>query len=102
MLAGFSVLPVGVGGEFRKHIAAVVDVIDKSGLKYKLGTMQTIIEGDQEEVMQVIMQCHKLMMEQAGRVITSITIDDRKGAVDRLEGKVADVEAELGRPVHRE
>jgi uncharacterized protein YqgV (UPF0045/DUF77 family) len=52
--------------------------------------------------MRVIMQCHNLMMEQAGRVITSITIDDRKGSVDRLEGKVADVEAELGRPVHRE
>jgi uncharacterized protein (TIGR00106 family) len=102
MLAGFSVLPVGVGGEFRKHIAAVIDVIEASGLNYKLGTMQTTIEGDQEEVMRVIMQCHNLMMEQAPRVITSITIDDRKGNVDRLEGKVDDVEAELGRPVHRE
>jgi uncharacterized protein YqgV (UPF0045/DUF77 family) len=64
--------------------------------------MQTTIEGDQAEVMRVIMQCHNLMMEQAPRVITSITIDDRKGNVDRLEGKVDDVEAELGRPVHRE
>ena len=51
MLASFSVLPVGVGEELREHIAAVVDLIDGSGLTYKLGAMQTTLEGDQAEVM---------------------------------------------------
>ncbi len=102
MIASFSVLPVGVGEELREHIAAVVNLIDGSGLTYKLGAMQTTIEGEQAEVMEVIMRCHNLMKDQAPRVLTSITIDDRKGATGRLEGKVADVERVLGRKVNCE
>ena len=102
MLASFTILPMGVGEELREHIAAVVDLVDGSGLDYKVGAMQTTVEGDQAKVMDVIMQCHNLMMERAPRVLTSITIDDRKNAADRLEGKVADVEAVLGRKVAHE
>ncbi|WP_462326085.1 MTH1187 family thiamine-binding protein [Desulfoplanes sp.] len=102
MLASFSVLPVGVGDELREYIAAVVDLVDGSGLAYKLGAMQTTIEGDQAEVMDVVLRCHNLMKEKAPRVLTSITIDDRVGASDRLGGKVADVEGVLGRKVSSE
>jgi uncharacterized protein YqgV (UPF0045/DUF77 family) len=37
------------------------------------------------------------MRESASRVYTSITIDDRDTAVERLKGKVTDVERVLGR-----
>jgi len=37
----------------------------------------------------------------APRVLTSITIDDRRGATGRLEGKVRDVEQVLGKPLSR-
>ena len=102
MLASFTIVPCGAGDEFKEHIAALMEVIDASGLNYKLGAMQTSIEGEQNEVMKVIMQCHNLMMERAPRVLTSISLDDRAGAVDRLEGKVADVEEVLGRNVRTE
>ena len=48
MLASFSIAPVGVGEALSKHVAEIVDIIDKSGLKYKLGAMQTTVEGDDE------------------------------------------------------
>ncbi|PIE68957.1 MAG: hypothetical protein CSA21_04590 [Deltaproteobacteria bacterium] len=102
MLASFAVIPVGEGEELQEHIAAIVELIDASGLPYKLGAMQTTLEGDQSQVMDVIMRCHNLMRERTSRVLTSITIDDRKGAVDRLEGKVRDVETVLGRKVNHE
>jgi len=102
MLASFTILPFGVGEELKEHIAAVVALIDASGLDYRLGAMQTTIEGDQAEVVELIMQCHNLMMKRAPRVLTSITMDDRKGAVGRLQGKVADVEDVLGRKVDHE
>jgi uncharacterized protein (TIGR00106 family) len=102
MLASFTIVPVGVGEGVKEHIAAVVDLIDASGLDYRLGAMQTTIEGEQSEVMELIMRCHNMMKERAPRVLTSISIDDRTGAVDRLQGKVEDVEEVLGRKVGRE
>ena len=99
MLASFSIAPVGVGENLSDRVAAI---IDKSGLKYKLGAMQTTVEGDDAEVMALILQCHRHMRAKAKRVITHIAIDDREGAKDRLMGKVADVEKVLGRKVSHE
>ena len=99
MLATFSVLPVGVGEALSEHVARIVDIIDASGLDYRLGAMQTTVEGSEDEVMQLIMRCHRAGREAAPRVFTSITIDDREGATGRLTGKVDDVERILGRSV---
>ncbi len=102
MLASFSIVPIGVGEELAEHVAKVLDVIDKSGLPYKLGAMETTVEGEPDEVMALIMRCHSLMLEGAPRVLTHIAIDDRKGATGRLEGKVRDVESVLGRELSHE
>ncbi|HUU53877.1 MAG TPA: MTH1187 family thiamine-binding protein [Armatimonadota bacterium] len=102
MLASFSVVPIGVGDELREHIAKVLDFIDKSGMPYRLGAMQTTVEGEPAEVMALIMRCHTLLLEAAPRVVTHIAIDDRKGATGRLEGKVKDVEQVLGRELSHE
>lgn len=102
MLASFSISPVGAGEALSKHVAEIIDIIDKSGLKYKLGAMQTTVEGDDAEVMALILQCHRHMRAKASRVLTHIAIDDREGAKDRLTGKVADVENALGRKLSHE
>lgn len=97
MLASFSIVPVGEGEEIREDVAEVLELIDRSGLPYRLGAMQTTVEGDETAVMGLIMACHRKMRERANRVLTHIAIDDRGGAVDRLTGKVRDVEEILGR-----
>ncbi len=102
MVVSFSVVPVGVGEELKGYIAKLLDVIDQSGLPYKLGAMQTTVEGEEAEVMALVMRCHRLMAEMVPRVLTHITIDDRADAVGRLEGKVMDVEAALGRRLSHE
>ena len=102
MLASFSIVPVGTGEELKADVAAVLELIDRSGLPYKLGAMQTTVEGDEEKVMALIMACHHKMRERASRVLTHITIDDRAGAAGRLSGKVKDVEDILGKELSRE
>ncbi|HDQ40011.1 MAG TPA: MTH1187 family thiamine-binding protein [Desulfonatronum sp.] len=101
MIAGFSIVPVGTGEELKEMIAELVPVIERSGLEYVMGAMQTTIEGEPERVIQVIMECHDHMKTLAPRVLTHIAIDDRQGAVGRLQGKVDDVETVLGRSVSR-
>ena len=102
MLASFSVVPVNAGEALSEHVANILALIDESGLDYRLGAMQTTIEGDESEVLGLIMRCHHAMRESFPRVLTSITIDDREGAKGRLTGKIADVERVLGRELSHE
>ncbi len=101
MLASFAVVPMGTTGGVKNLVAEALAIVDASGLPYKLGAMNTTIEGEADEVMEVIMRCHRRVLELAPRVLTSITIDERKGAVGRLEGKVKDVEEALGKKLER-
>jgi uncharacterized protein (TIGR00106 family) len=101
MLACFSVIHLGAGESISKHVAKLVDIVEKSGLDYKLTSMGTMVEGSWEEVMAVIKKCHQASRKVVPRVYTVITIDDRKGAKGRLEGKVKSVERVLGREVRK-
>ena len=102
MLASFAVVPMGKQDGVKELVAEALAIVDQSGLPYKLGAMHTTIEGDAQQVMEVIMRCHNRVLELAPRVLTSITIDDRKGASGRLDGKVSDVEQVLGKKLSRE
>lgn len=101
MLAEISFIPMDVGVSLSKHVAEVLDIIDRSGLSYKTGPMGTIVEGDWDEVMELIKKCHYRLLEVSPRVYTRIVIDDRKGATGRLEGKIASVEEHLKRKLKK-
>jgi uncharacterized protein (TIGR00106 family) len=102
MLASFSVVPVGAGEALSEHVAKILALVDESGLSYRLGAMQTTVEGNEDEVIALIMKCHKAMRTSFNRVLTSITLDDRADATGRLTGKVDDIEKVLGRKLSRE
>jgi uncharacterized protein (TIGR00106 family) len=81
------------------EVARVIDIIDRSSLPYRLTAMATIIEGEWDEIMAVLNKARKMLRRTHSRVYISMVIDDRKGAKHRLTGKVASVEAKLGRKV---
>ncbi len=101
MLVEFSVIPVGGGESIGEEIAKVIDVVDKSGLPYKASPMGTAVEGEWDEVMGVIRDCHKAVVGDGLRAFTSITIDDRPGTVNRITEKLASVERRLGREIRK-
>lgn len=100
MLADFAVIPMGVPN-VKELVAEALKIVDASGLSYRLGAMHTTIEGDSDQVMDVILRCHRRVLELAPRVLTNISIDDRKGAGGRLRGKIEDVEKILGKQLSR-
>jgi uncharacterized protein YqgV (UPF0045/DUF77 family) len=63
--------------------------------------MGTVIEGEPDKVLDVILSCHRRVLELAPGVLNNITLDDRKGATGRLQGKVHDVEQILGKRLSR-
>jgi uncharacterized protein (TIGR00106 family) len=101
MIAEFSVVPVGKGEELAELVAGVVDIIDRSGLPYQVTAMGTLVEGEWDDVLALVKECHFKMRRQGARVLTRISIDDREKAVNRLTGKVRDVEKVLGRELRK-
>jgi uncharacterized protein (TIGR00106 family) len=100
MIVEFSVWPM-VGPSVSEHVAKVVKLVDDSGLPYKLNAMGTVVEGDWDDVMGLIKKCHKLLAGETERVITNISIDDRKGRSQRITGKVESIERILGKEVKK-
>lgn len=87
------------GASVSAEVAKVIDIIDRSGLPYRLTAMATIIEGEWEPVMKVINRARLMLRRNHNRIYIIITIDDRKGAKNRLTGKIASVTRQLGREV---
>src|SRR5213594_5041071 len=96
-IAEFSITPIGKGVSVGKYVARCVDIVDRSGLGYRLNPMGTVVEGPFDEVLSLIARCHKAVAKDCERVSTIIKIDDRKGASGELDGKVRRVEAAVGR-----
>lgn len=101
MLVEFSIFPISGSVSKGKAVARIIDIIDKSGLPYKTHAMGTIVEGDWDEIFRLIKKCHFELRKNYPRVYTTINIDDRKGAKNRIKGKVNDIEKILKRKIKR-
>ncbi len=100
MLVQLTMFPTGrksvsVSGD----VAKVIDLIDRSGLPYRLTAMATIIEGEWAPIMRVVNKARLMLKKNHDRIYISMVIDDRKGAKNRLSGKITSVETKLGRRV---
>lgn len=101
MLAEFSVVPLGKGESVSQYVAECLKIVEASGVPYRINPMGTVLEGDYDRVMDVIKQCHSRVMSMSTRCITSIKIDDRKGADRALESKISSVEKLVGKTLSR-
>jgi len=102
MLVQVAMFPLDKAGtSVSADVAEVIDIIDRSGLPYKLTPMATVIEGEWDEVMEVINRARLKLAEQHSRIYMTMAIDDRKDARGRLTGKIASVEQRLGREVDK-
>ncbi len=97
VLLEFSMTPLDKGESVSEYVARSLDIIDRSGLPYRLTPMGTILEGEWDAVMAVVSACHERMRQDCARVSTSIRIDYRAGRSGRLAAKVEAIEKRLGR-----
>ncbi len=101
VMVEFSVVPVGKETSLNRAVSHVLKIVAESGVNYKANPMGTVLEGSWDEVMSVIKKCHDEVMKEGERTLTSIRIDDRRGAEQRMEKKLASVELKLGMKVNR-
>ena len=101
LLAEVSIWPMDKGESVGPYVARALDVIDRSGLAYKLGPLGTCIEGEWAEVMAVIQKCYEVLATDCHRIACTVKMDWRKGQSGRLESKVSSVEKKLGRKLKK-
>lgn len=76
MLAELSIIPVGEGTHISEQIAIALKFVDASGLPYQLTPSGTCIEGEWDQVMSVIRQCHERVRSISPHVMTLIKIEE--------------------------
>ena len=91
-----SVIPIGTGkASLSKYIAGALKILEKSRVKYELTAMGTIIEGNLDDVMPIVLKMHKSVLRDVKRVVTMIKIDERKDKKLSIKGKVETVKRKL-------
>ncbi len=92
-----SIVPIGIEStSMSSYVAGAIRVLEKTSLKYELTAMGTIISGDLDKIFAAIRQMHESCFA-AGtmRVLTRISIDDRRDRASSTEQKIRSVREKL-------
>jgi uncharacterized protein (TIGR00106 family) len=101
VLLEFSMAPLEKGPSVGSYVARSLEIIERSGLDYRLHAMGTIVEGEIDDVLAVLKQCLQAMAADCERITCTAKLDYRQGASGRLESKVSSVEERLGRELKK-
>lgn len=97
VLLEFSIAPLEQGASVGNYVARCLDIIDRSGLDYRLHAMGTIVEGELPQVLAVLQACFDALATDCDRITCTAKLDYRRGHSGRLATKVTSVEEQLGR-----
>lgn len=100
-LLEFSMSPLDKGPSLSQYVARSLEIIDRSGVPYRLNPMGTVLEGEWDEVFGVVKSCFDRMSEDCDRISVSIKVDYRKGKEGRINTKIESVEAQLGKKLSK-
>lgn len=96
MLIAFSVSPLGGESDsVGRAVADAVRVVRESGLPNETSAMYTSVEGEWDEVMDVVKRAVEAVQAHAPRVSLVLKADIRPGHTGQLRAKVERVEEHL-------
>jgi uncharacterized protein (TIGR00106 family) len=94
MLVAFAITPLGVGESVGRQVAQSIRIVRDSGLPNRTDSMFTTIEGEWDEVMDVIRRAVEAV--DAPRVGLTLKADIRPGVTGAITSKVESIERHLG------
>lgn len=98
VLLEFSMFPTDKGESVGKYVSRIIDLLDKSGITYKLTPMGTIIETETlDEALDFVNQAYKTLDIDCNRVFSSIKLDIRKNQTNRIIEKIKSIEKHIGK-----
>jgi uncharacterized protein (TIGR00106 family) len=90
VIADYTIIPIGHGPSVSAKVAIAVKLIRESGLKHQLHPYGTILEGNWDEVMNVVKKCHEVLhADGVERIHSALKIgtrtDKKQSATDKLK-----------------
>ena len=101
VLLEFSMSPMDKGASVGQHVAGSLDIIDRSGIAYRLNPMGTVLEGEWDECFDVVQSCFRKMATDCHRITCTIKVDYRRDGEGRLDAKTESVQQRLGRSLRQ-
>ncbi|MDD2567793.1 MAG: thiamine-binding protein [Thiovulaceae bacterium] len=104
VLMEFSMFPTSdecrEGASVAKQVSKIIDMIDKSGVAYKLTPMGTVVEtASMREALELVERAYE-QLEGCERVYSCLKFDIRKNCENRLVSKIDSVQKVLKREVN--
>ena len=96
VIADLCIVPLGVGVSVSSQIAVCERILHDIGLKTHVHAYGTNIEGEWDEVMRAVKQCHE-QLHRAGtpRISTTLKIGTRTDRTQSMTDKVRSVEEKM-------
>ena len=96
VIADLTVIPIGVGVSLGSYVAECERIIRKAGLNARLHAYGTNIEGEWDEVMAAVKECHRVLHSMGvPRVSSTVKLGTRIDREQTMEDKVRSVEQKL-------
>jgi uncharacterized protein (TIGR00106 family) len=93
----FSMIPLDKGASYSEYVAGSMNLIEESGLDYRMNPMGTVVEGEWDELMALLTRCYKRLEAISDRVMVTVKFDCRKGVSGALDKKIRSVEEKVGK-----
>jgi uncharacterized protein (TIGR00106 family) len=96
--AELEIVALGTGStSMSSHISEAIKALEKSGIKYQLTPMGTVIEVSSiDEAFNAMRAAHEAVIKKGvKRVVMHITIDDRRDAPKGMEEKIESVKSKI-------
>ena len=98
VIADLCIVPLGVGVSLGRYVAECERVLTAAGLKIKLHAYGTNIEGEWDDVVAAIKECHSVLHAMgAPRISSSVRLGTRIDREQTMEDKIRSVENSLAK-----
>jgi uncharacterized protein (TIGR00106 family) len=99
VIADLCVVPLGVGVSLGRYVAECERILKQAGLKVRLHAYGTNIEGEWDDVMAAVKDCHQAFHAMGvPRISSSLRLGTRIDREQTMEDKVRSVEENLSGP----
>lgn len=98
VIADLCLVPLGVGVSLGRYVAECERILTEAGLKVKLHAYGTNIEGEWDDVVAAIKECHRALHAMGvPRISSSVRLGTRIDREQTMEDKIRSVEQTLAK-----
>jgi uncharacterized protein (TIGR00106 family) len=96
VLIDICVIPLGVGVSVSQYVVACEKIFQTAGLSHQMHSYGTNVEGEWDDVMAAVKQCHeKLHNMGAPRISSTMKIGTRTDRVQTMQDKIDSVRSKM-------